>query len=159
MDERRTHADRRARLSFNITPMIDCTFQLILFFLLTTQFIRLAPLDLPRLHGPVSKLPATDKAVVDIVPHPEGDVRGRPALEGQAREYRLQQLRVDPGDVSRLVAVLLGAQQRSRRPGDFVVEVWADRRLHYGQIQPVLAALTRARLPNLHIAAQSGQGR
>jgi len=48
MDERKRRLDRRGRMSFNITPMIDCTFQLILFFLLTTQFIRTAPLDLPR---------------------------------------------------------------------------------------------------------------
>jgi len=37
----RRHSSESGAVSFNMTPMIDCVFQLIIFFILTSQFIQL----------------------------------------------------------------------------------------------------------------------
>jgi biopolymer transport protein ExbD len=53
---------------FDLTPMVDIVFLLIIFFMLTAQFSRvlLAPMDLPREKGAVHQSNRTHQAIVDL---------------------------------------------------------------------------------------------
>ncbi len=146
----------QAELTFNMTPMIDCTFQLILFFLLSTQ---IASADYVRMQLPAPlasqarELKGEEKVVVNVVPYPDSDIQADPSREGLALQFRAREFRVKPDDVEGLVARLVAAQRRSKDPDAFVVELRADRRIQYNQIEPLLRALQRAELSRLRITA------
>lgn len=145
----------RAQLTFNMTPMIDCTFQLIIFFMLTTQMASAdyVTMKLPDPDTSVARTYEVNRVIVNIVPYSSGRVSREPALRGAALEYRLGIYRVEKANVGKLVRELLRVQRESPRPEDFVVELRADRSISYSEIEPVLLALQEAELGRMHITA------
>lgn len=63
-----TRSSRPRVRSFDLTPMIDVTFQLILFFLFTSRLSEQSrtPIDLPRERGDAASLPGPADLVVDV---------------------------------------------------------------------------------------------
>ena len=159
----------RARIAFNMTPMIDCTFQLIIFFILTTQ---LASQDYVRIQLPepdrnVAKEYEVEKLVVNVVPYTKEEIAEDKALRGQAREYRISVNRYDRDDVEGLVRQLVQARRqrevRAAAEGKaaaeaFTVELRADKSVHFVAVEPVLQALQEAKLPKMYITAVRGRG-
>ena len=146
----------QAQVNFNMTPMIDCTFQLIIFFLLATQIASadFVQMKLPRPEGPGVEEIDAQKAIVNVVPYPERRVRANKALAGKAIGYQVRTIKIEKGNIERLIRELLRAQRTSGKPEDFVVEVRADRTIHYSEIEPVLQALQQASLSKMHITAR-----
>ncbi len=144
----------RVVVGFNMTPMIDCTFQLIIFFMLVTQMVSAdyVQMDLPDPVGSRGdKLDEPNKVIINIVPHSDRKIAANRSLSGRCKEYSLGILRITKGDKEKLKRVLMKAHRDSKRRADFVVELRADQDLHYNQITPVLEAVRDAQLEKLRI--------
>ena len=160
MPESKVYSRGRAQVAFN---MIDCTFQLIIFFILSTtmasqDYVRMS---LPDPDNTVAKdYEGLDKVVVNVVPYPAEKVKADSSLLGMAMEYRLGVGRFSKNDIGRLVRQLTHRRREREsestpgKTGEFVVELRADRGVHYTEIEPVLQALQQARLGSMYITAE-----
>ncbi len=127
-----------ARVEANLTPLIDVTFLLIVFFVLVSQIVELenVDLDLPTPIDPVSELAGDEqRAVVNIVPKPGGDIL----------EYRLggKSYGADRDGLKAITARL--ASMYENNPG-LSVNLRADASTHYRWVEPVLQAVSSAAL-------------
>jgi biopolymer transport protein ExbD len=158
----------RPQIAFNMTPMIDCTFQLIIFFILTTQiasadYVRV---ELPRPDNNVAKEYELNKAVVNVVPYSKKHVAADSSLRGAAMEYRLGADRFRKEQVGQLVGALTRLRRERElrkaagggKAGQFVVELRADRSIYVSEVEPVFQALRAARLGRMYITADRRQG-
>lgn len=132
---RKSHHRGPVRISANLTPMIDMTFLLIVFFILVTRYsdvTRLAML-LPRPQSPASA-PAEEKrrVTVNIVPRED-----RPQTVGRivaaGREH--------PPDGDGRQALSLQIAELFQNSPQLRLNVRADRRIEYRFIEPVLRAI------------------
>jgi biopolymer transport protein ExbD len=121
---------------FNMTPMIDVVFLLIVFFLLSSHLARQeTQLALP--------LPAADSGR----PAPEGD-RPRLTVNVLADGTLLVAGRpVVPDDLSPLLA-----ERRGVHGDDLEVRIRADRSVPYALVEPVMLACARAGIWNVAYA-------
>ena len=120
----------------NLTPMIDVTFLLIVFFVLVSQIVEVENVEmtLPELVEPATDLPGEEqRAVINVVP----------GAEGTAQEYRVggRTFDVGPEGLERMtehLAGLLRANPAMR------INLRADQRTHYEWVEPVLSAVSGA---------------
>jgi len=132
------NASRRgpAEVRANMTPMIDVTFLLIVFFVLVSQIVESesVDMDLPRLVEPATMMPGEEqRVVVNVVPGPAGGFR----------EYRIgaHVIASGPeasGQMQRHLVQLLAAQPTLR------INLRADARTRYEHIHPVVEAVSAA---------------
>lgn len=129
------HPRGPARISANLTPMIDLTFLLIVFFILVSQITdreRVA-VALPRPSEPASAAPTDPRrTVVNIVPREDA-----PAIIGSVVTGGLE-FDVD-GEGRQQLAAHLASLYRSAP--QMRLSVRADRRLQYRYVEPVLRAI------------------
>ncbi len=153
----------KAEVGFNMTPMIDCTFQLIIFFMLTTQMASqdYAKMELPKPTGSVAKEMVGDRLVINVVPHPPDKDGNDASRDGLALEYRIRHERIALTNVAKVVSLLKNERRKlpPENRKEFAVEVRADKSLHYDQIQPILSSLQEAKIDNMHLTAILGGGR
>ncbi len=145
-----------ANVVFNMTPMIDCVFQLLIFFMLTTQMasadfvnMKVPKPDLSQAKKPVEE----NKAVVNVVPYSESEIKKDSIRKGLAKEYKLGSLFIAKNNMEGLVNELEKARRTSKNPKEFVVELRADQSIRYNQIEPVLRAMQEAELGKMYITA------
>ncbi len=127
-----------AKVEANLTPLIDVTFLLIVFFVLVSQIVELenVDLDLPAPTDPVSELAGDEqRAVVNIVPKPDGDIL----------EYRLggRSYAADRDGLQAMTARLTSMYRNN--PG-LSVNLRADASTHYRWVEPVMQAVSNAAL-------------
>jgi biopolymer transport protein ExbD len=122
----------RGGVGFNMTPMIDVVFLLIIFFLLSShlaqQEVQLE-LDLPRATS--GARPEDDDArrvVVNILP----DADGTAGIQVGGR-------RLAPDDLMRMIQY-----ENDRAAGRLEVRIRCDRRVPYRAVEPVMIACARA---------------
>lgn len=116
-------ARARTPLLFNITPLIDIVFNIMIFFLVTAHFVRSQetdPVDLPIATQIVDKEPAPQRLVLTILPDHSFRVSGR---------------NVSLEDVKFMLE-----QSAAAAPGDFEVQLRGDRHVPYHVIEPILLA-------------------
>lgn len=97
---------RPPSIGFDMTPMIDVVFLLIIFFMTVSQqtIVDAPPVDLPQLAGAVDQEPAM--VTVNILPNDSMLLSGRP-IELPALENRFQrELIAVGGQPQRLIVVL-----------------------------------------------------
>lgn len=159
-----------ANLYFNATPMIDCTLQLIIFFLLAGSFASMdnLPLNAPKLDESLAKdLKFQNKVVINIPAYEADQIAADKSLAGQARCYRIGASEVATADAEKLTAELQACkaafegkrQAGAARDKDFQVEIRADRSVNYSEIQPVLMAVSKAGIARMNITALEESGR
>ena len=130
----------RASLGFNMTPMIDVVFQLIIFFLVSShlakQEMQLA-LDLPEA---ASGLRAAEDNVRRVVVNvlPEAGPTGRVQVGGKL---------FGRDEFSSLIAF-----ESRRRDEPLEVRIRSDRQVPYRVIEPILVACARAKVWNVTFA-------
>jgi biopolymer transport protein ExbD len=153
-------------VSINMTPMIDCTFQLIIFFILTTQFASQA-LSALELHKPVESEAKErgfdpDKAgnvvIVNVTSKVEPESR-----QPKWRESAKAEAFVISGDTIEVhdeKALRLRLEQERDNaiaegvpPEEFFVEVRADRRISSAYVLTVLRACSQAGIGKIHVTA------
>ncbi|MCC6746267.1 MAG: biopolymer transporter ExbD [Deltaproteobacteria bacterium] len=128
---------RRPPVILDITPLIDCIFQLLIFFLLTASFVATpnVGVELPKSSATATSSPERDVVVV------------------VTREGAIQ---FDGKTVS--ASDLVGALKKSfaQRPGARVL-IQADRLSYHGQVVKVMDAAKAVGYKRLGVATQAGQ--
>jgi biopolymer transport protein ExbD len=120
----------------NLTPMIDVTFLLIVFFVLVSQIVEVenVDLDLPAPQDAVSTLPGDQqRVVINVLPGPKGRASG----------YRMggRRFPAGTGGVESLTASLAALYRDAPGLG---VNLRADRSTHYTWVEPILQAVSSA---------------
>jgi len=157
-------------VSFNMTPMIDCTFLLIIFFIIASQTAsdELARLLVPQVSESVAvKAPDTPNRVIVNVQSAEDenapeDVRAV-AIPGQALQYKIggNEIAIGPNAFRELVRLIREAKGRweanplsADKSLVFYMEVRADRRVAYGAVAPVMEAAAEADVEKMRISLE-----
>lgn len=128
---------RSGDLGFNMTPMIDVVFLLIIFFLVSSHLAKQEAqmkLDLPD----VAEIDdaADDASAERVIVNVQAD--GELYLAGH---------RVTPDEVQRRLS------ERVRTSGrDLEVRIRSDRRAPYGQVEPIMLACARSGIWNVTFA-------
>ena len=149
-------------VGFNMTPLIDCTFQLIIFFILAGQAASqtLARLDLHRPEQsqaiPAEQIETPRKIIVNVVSH-DGEKNPNPALLGKARHYEIEGREIKISDTWQLVK-LFKARKAAAGSEDFHVEIRADHRVSFGDVRPVMRSAADAKVVNISITALTAVG-
>lgn len=139
----KTHA-RERRLAIDLTPMVDVVFQLLVFFLTTTQMAELtrADIDLPKERGQEERSREEAGLVVNLLRDGTIVVSGR--------EISIEELEALAEE-----AVLRSAAERREQPKPMVR---ADRGAASGRLNEVLEALRRSGLHAVRIATSPTGG-
>ena len=133
------HRRGPARIAANLTPMIDMTFLLIVFFVLVSQITdqQRVEMDLPRPLDPATLRTGDEqRTIVNVVPMPGVD-------DGSASMLRVAGLSFppDPDGIAAFRAHL--GRMYTETPG-MRVDLRADRRVRYRFVAPVMRAITNA---------------
>jgi biopolymer transport protein ExbD len=158
-----TRGSRAGDVSFNATPLIDCTFQLIIFFILTSQKASgsLATLLLPRpraSQATMSENREVHPLIINVVSAQDAEGPTGADRAAQAAAYEIGDRRVEVGDVEALTDVL---RSRQRETGDreLALEIRADRRVQFGHVQPVMDAAAAVGITQVNLTALLEGGR
>jgi len=132
---------RRGGLGFNMTPMIDVVFLLIIFFLVSSHLAQQEsqlPLDLPgATSGESAREDETRRVVINVV-H-EASPEGQIVVAGQ---------RMRSGQLAELIRY-----ERDRQGGsELEIRIRTDRRVPYGVVQPIMRACVDADVWDLTFA-------
>ena len=155
----------RASIGFNMTPMIDCTFQLILFFMLTTQLAsaEYVEVNVPKPHESVGREIEPDgksvEVLVSVAPYSRREIAQDKTgtLKGDVKFFQLGTLRIKPEQQDRLVLELKKIKRREAKDREIIVEVRADRSIEYGLVEPVLQAITAAEIGKMRLTVMREQ--
>ncbi len=146
----RSHTRPRTPAAFNMTPMIDVVFLLIVFFMLVSAFASAEniPMDLPQPDkSKAVNAKLTDRVVINcVLTNPSS-----PATSGVS--YSVGPLRV--ASLDELSARLASA--KAATPGLQVV-LRADKRLPYRAVRAVMQTIAANRIEVMNIVAHVGEG-
>ncbi len=154
------YEQEKVEVTFNMTPMIDCTFQLIIFFMLVTQMVSADYVDM-KLPVPSGKnigkeLDEMNRVVVNVVPFTPTQIEAYPAREGMCNGYKCGRTDIPKGPDTEAgikdILLLANAYSEERDlPGEFVVIIRADRSTRYIELLPVLRAVQKAKIEKMRI--------
>jgi len=152
---------------FNMTPMIDVTFQLILFFILVGQVASddLAQMILPaptesQTHDP-DDLKTPLRIILNIASRSESaeDLGSFKDADGaRVGFYLLGKTRIDARNPDALVELRDTVKEllkdlTEEQKDKFAIEIRADKRLRYDQVAPAMFTVSSAGLTNMQITA------
>jgi len=145
-------------VEFNMTPMIDCTFQLIIFFILSATVLSEALADL-ELHRPYVSQARGDKVlnelenriIVNVISSAEDKFDKDSSESALAKEYMINGKYIKIGDRKRLIELIREQTvvARDKDFDEFYVEIRADHRVSFGSVQEVLKAAGAAGVPRV----------
>jgi biopolymer transport protein ExbD len=144
-DDRRHHDVR-----FNMAPMIDVVFLLIIFFVLVSTFASAEniPMDLPKPDKSLAKnVKITDRVVINC------QLAASPLAGETGVLYRIGPNR--PESLETISRRLAAAKQVNP---DLKVIVRADKRLQYEQVRAVMEVVAENDIENLSLVAHVGVG-
>ena len=150
----------------NMTPMIDCTFQLIIFFILTAQMaseqakvLIATPAESMALSIVDPKAPPFPNKVTVNICGKFGDAKVRDASESSSAEfYQIGQKKIELHEEELLVQMLkdaFAAAKKNNPDAEFFVEIRADKDINYAGIEPVLLAAGEAKMARMTITAEA----
>ena len=162
MASSKVHHRGPARISFNVTPLIDVTFLLIIFFMVISNFITQESVNMivPELDEPkVRRFEQMNRVVVNIAPL-EYEKRERAgdhlAWSGQPQYVKIGNADYGMGDMDQVIAELTrAAASTTDAQGKSQMEVVlrADSALYYSSVQPVMQAITAAGIGKVHLVS------
>jgi biopolymer transport protein ExbD len=134
-------------MEVNLTPMIDVTFLLIIFFMLVSQFTQSEadPIHVPKpTDSQAREMKYPNKLIITLVHDGEGGVR----------RYKVGSRLANDMETVRAIA------EESRRMAEaegqqLEVIVRADRDIRYEYVRPVLETIAKVGLENVNIAAEA----
>ncbi len=137
----------RGTLGFNMTPMIDVVFLLIIFFLVSSHLARQETqleLDLPdaTTGRPTQEEEEVRRVVVNVLP--EARPQGRIQVGGNVM------------DETQWAGLIRYESQRAA--GELEVRIRSDRKVPYRVIQPIMIACARAGVWNVTFAVRERMG-
>lgn len=134
-------------IDVNLTPMIDVTFLLIIFFMLVSQITQseVDPIHVPRpTDSQAREMKYTNKLIITLVHDGEGGVRRYKV--GSRLATDMEQVRAIAEESHRL------AEAEGER---LDVIVRADRDIRYRHVRPLLETLAKSGLENVNLAAET----
>lgn len=138
------HEVEKQEVSLNLTSMMDIVFQLIIFFLLVTNFTsaELPELEPPDLeHSEAVEIDGRDKLVINIIPD---------SSTGMAKAVQVGMQKIPPGAYNQLTDIV--SQVKTDRP-DVEIDLRADASINYENVQPVMNAITAAGVARINLVA------
>ena len=129
-------------LQFNMTPLIDCTFLLLTFFMLTSHFAssEKTEMELPKPdHSQAVDRKLKDKVLLNVL------------YAGPSAPPELRLVAVAVGSLSELGEKL---QEAAAATPNIEVILRGDQRVSYGQMRRVMHAISQQKLTNLHVSAE-----
>jgi biopolymer transport protein ExbD len=141
--------DSDGAVEFNMTPMIDCTFLLIIFFILSATVLNDALAEL-ELHRPYASQANDNKdmnampnrIIVNVISDAKNKTDQNSDESALAKEYMINGDLIDIGDKDALKDKIrqgvIKAQDKDFK--EFYVEIRADHRVNFGAVQEVLKA-------------------
>ena len=161
-------------VNFNMTPMIDCTFQLIIFFILASQIASeetAKKVQIARPHmshalaqSESGKIPY--RLVINVV---SGDPDGLDPDElaaASAGFYKIKTRSIDIGDQDALVEEIKNTREELKAQGavsetdekkKLFIEIRADKRVNWEDIAPVIRAGVHAGVAKMSLTALTEQ--
>lgn len=162
MGSSKVHQRGPARPSFNVTPLIDVTFLLIIFFMVISNFITQESVNMivPELDEPkVRRFEQMNRVVVNIAPLEYDRTERRDdhlSWSGQpqyvkigAKYYGMDAMDQVTAELTEAAASTTDAQGNSQME----VVLRADSALHYRWVQPVMKAITAAGIGKVHLVS------
>lgn len=151
-------------IGFNYVPLIDVTFNLILFFALTSEMSNTILAQVLVATPQECQAQRRDKlsnnsVMVNVVSRALNDKAADTGIASRALRYEVEGKPFEVGEIDALVAEIEARRKMyDRMPqmdkkGDFYVEVRADYRVVYGDIKQVLTAIGKAGIPKMAITA------
>ena len=140
---RNKRSQARTRWNFNLTPLVDITFQLIVFFMVVSQVVSAhnEPLNVPDPdNSKAEQRPAQQYTVVNLFAGPAGTV-GKIKINATVLP-----------DMPALADMLMRHYQQLN--GQIKLLVRADRQIHYGQIREVLKTISNTGVGSVELASQ-----
>ncbi|MEE9603386.1 MAG: biopolymer transporter ExbD [Thermoguttaceae bacterium] len=130
----------RGSLGFNMTPMIDVVFLLIIFFLVSSHLAQQETqleLDLPKASSGIRpQVDNTRRVVVNVLP--ERKPGGRIMVAGRVMDKaELAELIHFEGKANRKL------RKENREAPPLEVRIRCDRKVPYGEVEPVMIACAR----------------
>ncbi len=145
-------------VDFNMTPMIDVTFQLIIFFIIAGQMVNdeIKALIPPEPYESLAaEMPSAGVIIVNIVAEAGADANASDADAREAKMWFVKGVEVTVGETQELVQqlqrVLAGMSQEAREAP--IIEIRCDYRVQYSDVETVLLAARDAGIPDMHITA------
>ena len=169
---RKKHVDGSLQ-EVNLTPMIDCTFQLVLFFILTAQMasqekakVTIAEPYMSMAIGAETdskgpKQPKVPNVTVNVV-NKYGDKKDDRQMDiaSKAEFYQIGMNKINAGDIEALTkaikdrkAQIVSDKVYNVKPKDVMVEIRADKDIAFQDIEPVMRAAAEAELVNISLTA------
>jgi len=152
--------DSSGEVEFNMTPMIDCTFLLIIFFILSATVLNdaLAELELHRPYESKARKEETNEDVsnciiVNVVSMAKDKDDVDSAVSSMAKNYMINGDTIDVGEREMLIErIKMGAMAaREADFKEFYVEIRADHRVNFGAVRDVLKASAAASVPRINM--------
>ena len=144
--------------AFNITPLIDVVFLLIIFFMLVTNIIAKESVKMivPDLEDPrTQRMSDADRMVVSVAPRhfsiTDRTASGDPLLfDGEPQWVQVGLRRFSLDDIEGITNAI---QEYRTSNANAEVVLRADGALYYDGVQPVMAAITRAGISKVNLVA------
>lgn len=152
---------RIGEIDFNMTPLIDVAFQLIIFFILASRIASgaLTELELARPVAsqaiPAAEIETPNRVIVNVVLSDQAEKN--PAWTGRAKGYVISGEQIGREAYPRLVELFKKRRQQGN-PQEFYVEIRADQRVNFGDIEPVMRAATEAGIVRMNLTALTATG-
>lgn len=139
----------KEEVTLNLTSMLDVTFQLIIFFILVSNF---SSAELPKLEPPqpepskAFKQAESNKVVVNVIPDETMEKR-------IARAVRVGGQDIPPTSYGVLTSLL---QAEFAADPEVQINLRADKALKYDQVQPVMDAISKSGISRINLVAVAG---
>jgi len=144
---------RGSSLGFNMTPMIDIVFLLIIFFVLVSNYssAERVPVELPNPYkSQARKVKVTDRVIVNCQWSASGP-DGQPGVVYRAGPN-------PPEPLERISDRLAAARAAAAAEGrELIAVIRADRRLPFEDVRAVMRMITENQIEQMRLVAQAGE--
>lgn len=147
----------KSKIELNVTSLLDVVFQLIIFFLLVTNFssAELPELIVPEPVEPQSReLRDEKRVVVNVIPDMENlsDAERKDRdIVLSAKSVRVGNDDILPHEYSRLTELLKAEKEKNP---DIYINLRADARIRYQEVGPVIKAITMASVKRVNMISE-----
>jgi len=153
--------EQSGAVSINMTPMIDCVFQLILFFLIGSQLAskEISPLSVASPYKARSTPEAKFKewrTIVNVLCKEDPDYgKGETDVDGQLARFEIlgERINDDPEADQKLMDIIKKQREAAQNAGrkEFYVEIRADYRVAFEHVYRALVAAAQAGIEKINV--------
>jgi biopolymer transport protein ExbD len=161
-------------VNFNMTPMIDCTFQLIIFFILASQIASEETAKKVKVTRPhmSQALAASEggtipnRLVINVTSADPDSLSSDKLAAARAGTYKIRTRKIDIGDEEALVEEIKNTQEEMKKTGaisdtdekkKLFIEIRADKRVNWEDVAPVIRAGVHAGVAKMSLTALTAQ--